>query len=63
MPRPAFFASVLLLGSLAAGCAGTVIPPTYTQNELGMRCLLDGGWWRPNELMGGFCEFESGGFQ
>jgi hypothetical protein len=61
--RRPVLAVLLLLAPLGAGCAGVVIPPTYTDGELALRCQLDGGWWRPNDLMGGYCEFESGGFE
>jgi hypothetical protein len=47
---------------LASGCAG-VIPPTYTQAELAQRCQQTGGWWHPDDLMGGNCEYETQGFQ
>ncbi len=46
---------------LAAGCGGVIAPP-YTDSELQQRCARDGGWWRPDELRGGFCEFQSQGY-
>jgi hypothetical protein len=55
------FAFALAIG-LASGCAG-IFPPTYSQAELGQRCQKTGGWWHPNDLIGGDCEYESGGFQ
>lgn len=45
--------------ALASGCAS--IPPTYTQQELEQRCVRAGGWWRPDQLIGGLCEFQSPG--
>jgi hypothetical protein len=55
------FALVVVLG-LASGCAGA-IPPTYSQAQLGLRCEQTGGWWHPDDLMGGNCEYQSSGFQ
>jgi hypothetical protein len=55
------FALAMALG-LASGCAGA-IPPTYTQAELAQRCQRTGGWWHPDDLMGGNCEYEGQGFQ
>jgi len=45
--------------AIAAGCAGAVAP---TPEELQERCVRDGGWWRPDALFGGYCEFQSPGF-
>ena len=53
-------ASILILCALG-GCAGGAIPPTYTQAELAERCWRTGGWWRPDTLMRGFCEYEAPG--
>jgi hypothetical protein len=55
------FALAVALG-LAGGCSGT-ISPTYSQAELAQRCQQTGGWWHPDDLMGGNCEYESQGFQ
>jgi hypothetical protein len=52
---------LLALAALGAGCGG-VVPAAYSQAELAQRCQLDGGWWRPNDLMGGYCEFQAAGF-
>ena len=35
----------------------TPIPPTYTQDELKAMCRRHTGYWRPDGLAGGFCEF------
>ena len=35
----------------------TPIPPTYTQDELKAMCQRHTGYWRPDGLAGGFCEF------
>ena len=40
----------------AAGCGGAPIPPTYTEAELQQQCARTGGWWRPDDLRGGYCE-------
>jgi hypothetical protein len=55
------FALAIVLG-LASGCAG-IVPLTYTQADLAQRCQNTGGWWHPDELMGGNCEYETQGFQ
>jgi hypothetical protein len=53
----------LALGiALASGCSSVPIPPTYTQEELQQICERKGGWWRPDDLIGGFCETETGSF-
>ena len=49
--------------ALASGCSSVPIPPPYTQEELQQRCERVGGWWRPDNLMGGYCENESASFQ
>jgi hypothetical protein len=47
-----------LIALVVMGCAGTPIPPTYTQAQLQATCERTGGWWRPNDLMGGYCEYQ-----
>jgi hypothetical protein len=42
-----------------AACTATPIPPTYTQAELAETCVRNGGWWRPSELRGGYCEYQA----
>lgn len=52
----------LLLGVLVAlllGCGGVKIPPPYTERELTQQCERHGGWWREDDLRGGFCEMPS----
>jgi hypothetical protein len=40
------------------GCGtGAPVPPTYTQDELKAACDRHRGWWRPDDLLGGYCEF------
>ena len=39
------------------GCAGVPIPPAYTQDELKAECDRHRGWWRPDDLRGGYCDF------
>ncbi len=54
------------LGVSACGmvsCSGVAIPPTYTQAELKAICERRGGWWHDDDLMGGFCEYQSAGLQ
>ena len=42
-----------------AGCHGAPIPPTYTQDELRATCERQRGWWHPDGLIGGHCEYDS----
>jgi hypothetical protein len=44
-------------GSLVACTGVTPIPPTYTQEELKAECDRRRGWWRPDDLRGGYCDF------
>jgi hypothetical protein len=41
------------------GCAtgSSPLPPAYTQDELKAACDRQRGWWRPDELRGGYCDF------
>jgi hypothetical protein len=55
----------LLLALALAGCGPVTrgpAEPAYTQEELAQICVRRGGWWRPDDLRGGFCEFEAPGF-
>jgi hypothetical protein len=45
------------------GCSTVPIPPTYTQAELKAICERRGGWWHDDNLMGGFCEYQSASLQ
>ncbi len=53
---------VVLAVTLATGCTSAPIPPTYTQEELKAICQRHGGWWHPDDLTRGFCEYQSSGF-
>jgi hypothetical protein len=53
-------AGLLLAGALAGG-SPVRIEPAYTQEELARMCARGGGWWHPDELTGGFCEFTGPG--
>ena len=55
-------AVALLLAAALAGCGSVAFGPAYTEEELAEYCARRGGWWRPDELMGGHCEFEADGF-
>ncbi len=48
-----------LVGFCLLGCATGVAPvsPAYTQDELKAACDRQRGWWRPDELRGGYCDF------
>ncbi len=52
----------LLLALALAGCGPVAFGPAYTEEELAQICVRRGGWWRLDELRGGFCEFEAPGF-
>lgn len=56
--RAAFW-SASTVTCLVACATSTPIPPTYTQEELRAACERHGAWWRPNDLLGGFCEYDS----
>jgi hypothetical protein len=44
---------------LAVGCAG----PLWSGDMSGaQRCEHSGGWWRPDQLFGGHCEYQGTGF-
>jgi len=55
-------AVVVVAVTVLAGCSRVPIPPTYTQDELKAICERHGGWWRPDDLVGGHCEYQQGGF-
>jgi hypothetical protein len=48
-----------LVCGLLSGCSSVPIPPTYTQAELRARCEMRGGVWHDDDLMGGFCEYQT----
>jgi hypothetical protein len=52
---------VCLLVLVLAGCGERIERP-YTEEELEQQCVMRGGWWHRDELMGGFCEFQAPGF-
>ncbi len=54
----------LILGALVVllcGCAGAAGQRAYSESELRQRCEWTGGWWHPDDLMGGFCEYQAPG--
>ncbi len=56
----------VLLGSpyaVVAGCSSAPIQPAYTQPDLQVVCERQGGWWRPDRLRDGFCEYQAPGSQ
>ena len=56
-------ACALALTALSiAGCAGGPFPPTYTIEEMAVRCTRDGGVWRGFVGTEGYCEHQSPGF-
>jgi hypothetical protein len=55
-------AALVVAVSVLAGCGGVPVPPTYTQDELKAICERHGGWWHPDGLIGGYCEYQTDGF-
>ena len=53
--------SVCLLLLALVGCGGPIERP-YTEKELEAKCVMRGGWWHSDDLVGGFCEFQAPGF-
>lgn len=49
------------LAAFLVSCSTTTtpIPPTYTQDELKAICERQHGWWHPDDLLGGYCEYDS----
>jgi hypothetical protein len=54
--RPAL---LVLIVSVLVGCSSVPIPPTYTPDELRAICERHRGWWHPDGLFGGYCEYDS----
>ena len=52
-------ALVLIALTILAGCSSVQVLPTYTQDELRADCDRHRGWWRPDDLRGGYCEYDS----
>jgi hypothetical protein len=50
---------IVVAMTLLVGCSSVPIPPTYTQEELRAICRGQGGWWHPDSLRGGYCEYDS----
>jgi hypothetical protein len=51
-------AAIVFLLAILAGCSGAaVVPPAYTQDELKAECDRRRGYWRPDDLRGGYCDF------
>ena len=54
----------LIVAGLAlalAGCSSVPIEKAFGEEQLKQRCELTGGWWHPDQLMGGFCEYQAPG--
>ena len=51
------YAAVFIALTILAGCSSVPIPATYTQDELKVECDRHRGWWRPDDLRGGYCDF------
>jgi hypothetical protein len=62
VPRRSRTAIVLTIAACVVldGCSATPIPPTYTQDELRAICERERGWWHPDDVMGGHCEYRGG---
>lgn len=55
-------AAWLVIGAVVSllGCTSSApIPPTYTQAELKADCERRRGWWQPDDLIGGYCDFRA----
>ena len=52
-------ALVLIAVTILAGCSSVQVLPTHTQDELRADCDRHRGWWRPDDLRGGYCEYDS----
>ncbi len=50
-----------VLLTLLAGCRGVPHAGPYTQDELKAICERQGGWWHPDDLLGGLCEYQAPG--
>jgi hypothetical protein len=50
----------LLLAAVLAGCGSMPAGSAYTEEELAQICVRHGGWWRPDQLTGGYCEMQVG---
>ena len=62
MPTMAW-SRLLLLGlavAILVGCGGPPRPPLDTQDELRAEWARHRGWWRPDDLCGGYCEHDTG---
>ena len=53
---------LVAVSALGWGCASTSTPigPTYTQEELRTICERQRGWWHPDGVIGGYCEYRGG---
>lgn len=56
-PERIAHAAIFMAMTILAGCSSVPIPPTYTQDELKAACDRQRGWWRPDDLRGGYCDF------
>jgi hypothetical protein len=52
-------ALVFIVVTILAGCSNIPLLPTHTQDELRADCDRRRGWWRPDNLRGGYCEHDS----
>src|SRR5712691_1742954 len=57
--RARLMALVLIAVTILAGCSSIPVPATHTQDELRADCDRHRGWWRPDDLRGGYCEHDS----
>jgi hypothetical protein len=49
----------LIAVTILAGCSSVPVLPTNAQGELRAECDRHRGWWRPDDLRGGYCEYDS----
>jgi hypothetical protein len=52
-------ALALIAVTILAGCSSAPVQPPHAQGELRAECDRHRGWWRPDDLRGGYCEYDS----
>ena len=55
--RPCLCAFAAALCLLGCATGASPVAPAYTQDELKAACDRQRGWWRPDDLRGGYCDF------
>ena len=55
----ALLLSALATAACLGGCTTSPISPVYSQADRKAECDRHRGWWRPDDLRGGYCEYDS----